>query len=85
MTLLDDQPWRAEAACRDYPTDLFFATTGHASIAAARDARAVCRRCPVREECLAYAMSDPDIYGIWGGLTRLQRVKLKRSQRSAAA
>jgi WhiB family redox-sensing transcriptional regulator len=85
VTLLDDQPWRKRAACRDQPMRLFFAETGYASVRSAAEARHICNACPVREECLQYALSDPDIYGIWGGLTRKERLAERRRQRRDAA
>lgn len=36
-------------------------------------ARALCARCRVRAACLEYALSVPEPYGIWGGLTEVQR------------
>lgn len=34
-----------------------------------RKAKAVCARCPLRAECLEYALSHPARHGIWGGLS----------------
>ena len=84
MTLLDDQPWRLHAACRDVPTAAFFGEKG-VTAAETNEVRQFCRACPVREECLAYAVADPDIYGIWGGLTLKERKQLRRTQRYASA
>jgi WhiB family transcriptional regulator, redox-sensing transcriptional regulator len=36
-------------------------------------ARAVCDRCTVTEECLAFALADPYAMGVWGGTTGRQR------------
>lgn len=30
-------------------------------------ARALCRRCPVRDDCLAWALGQGEMYGVWGG------------------
>jgi WhiB family redox-sensing transcriptional regulator len=35
--------------------------------------RAVCVKCPVRTECLEYALADPELTGIWGGMCPRQR------------
>jgi len=43
-------------------------------------ARATCAGCPVREECYQYAMSDPDIKGVWAGTTAEERKELRRSR-----
>ena len=73
-----DRPddWREQAACKDDPTpDLWFvAPSDRHGIAAAK---AICRRCPVAAECLAEAMADPSIVGVWGGTSEVERAKLR--------
>ena len=71
--------WRGRAECRDDPTpDLWHpssdAKTNRAHI---EMAKARCRPCPVRDACLAEAISDPDITGIWGGTTATERAALR--------
>lgn len=46
----------------------------------ADECRALCRRCPVRAECLAQAMENQEPWGIWGGLSTEERVGLARRQ-----
>ena len=41
-------------------------------------AKAVCRQCDVREECLQYAIDSNQEYGIWGGLTEEERRYMRR-------
>jgi len=69
--------WRAAAACRSRDPDLFFpvSVAGPAASQAAT-AKAVCARCPVRSQCLDFALSSRQSYGIWGGLTELERLQL---------
>jgi WhiB family redox-sensing transcriptional regulator len=38
----------------------------------------VCRTCPVREECLEWALIARERYGIWGGTTEQERRRLVR-------
>jgi hypothetical protein len=45
--------------------DPFFAET----LEAEADALAMCRLCPVRAACLAYAVETGQVFGIWGGKT----------------
>ena len=73
--------WRESAACKDDPTpDLWFVTpSDHHGIAAAK---AICRRCPVAAECLAEAMADPSIVGVWGGLDEQQRARLHKERKA---
>jgi WhiB family redox-sensing transcriptional regulator len=71
--------WMTSAACHGLDPELFFS-------AAARDgraARAACVRCPVRRPCLAYALADPALTGIWAGTTPLERAELRRSSATA--
>lgn len=73
-----DRPddWRDRAECKDDPTpDLWFVTpSARHGIAAAK---AICHRCPVAAECLAEAMADPSIVGVWGGATEGERKKMR--------
>jgi WhiB family transcriptional regulator, redox-sensing transcriptional regulator len=64
--------WQRQAACRGAGTKTFFVTsrTFHA--------RQVCATCPVRQECLDYAMGEPDLIGIFGGTSLDQRKKMRR-------
>ncbi|MFJ8074118.1 WhiB family transcriptional regulator [Streptomyces sp. NPDC096176] len=80
--------WRNDAACRDEDPELFFpiGTTGPA-LMQAKEAKAVCRRCPVAETCLEWAMEVGQDSGVWGGLDEAERRALKRrvSRRRAKA
>jgi WhiB family redox-sensing transcriptional regulator len=60
--------WRDQAACKDLVTadyDPFFAGTNDATQAAV----AICTTCPVRDDCLTFAVRTAQQYGIWGGQT----------------
>jgi WhiB family redox-sensing transcriptional regulator len=49
-----------------------------------RDAKAICAGCPVREECLEYAMRWDQLCGVWGGLSERERRQLRRQRRNGA-
>jgi WhiB family transcriptional regulator, redox-sensing transcriptional regulator len=66
--------WVSRGACRGAPTDLFFPEEPGEAEAAIQ----VCRRCPVRAECAAYALGIPGLEGIWGGLTEADRRRHRR-------
>nr|WSW64987.1 WhiB family transcriptional regulator [Streptomyces sp. NBC_00995] len=74
--------WRMRAACSDEDPDLFFpiGSTGPALVQA-EDAKAVCRSCPVRRECLRWALDNSQDAGVWGGLDETERRALKRRSR----
>ncbi|GGX57622.1 WhiB family transcriptional regulator [Streptomyces fructofermentans] len=71
--------WRQSAACRTVDPDLFFpiGSTGPA-LFQVQEAKAVCRGCPVREECLKWALETGQAIGVWGGTTEAERRTLKR-------
>ena len=75
--------WRHRAACTTEDPELFFpiGNTGPA-LNQIEEAKAVCHRCPVVENCLAWALSAGQDYGIWGGLTEDERRKITRSTRN---
>jgi WhiB family transcriptional regulator, redox-sensing transcriptional regulator len=76
----DLDAWRLDAHCIDKP-DLFFLSDGQHSDAA----RAICAGCPVRLECLDFAMSIRPEFGIWAGYNagQIQHLRRKRYRRSA--
>jgi WhiB family transcriptional regulator, redox-sensing transcriptional regulator len=78
--------WRSSGACRSADPDLFFpiASTGPPDQQVAR-AKMVCAGCPVRHECLEFALSHDQTYGIWGGTTVEERQRDRRRRRRAAA
>lgn len=65
--------WIQQAACADEPTDLFFPEDQPGI----ELAKAICGACPVKPECASYAIAIPSLDGIWGGLTRHERTKLR--------
>jgi WhiB family redox-sensing transcriptional regulator len=72
--------WRRHAACQGCDVGLFFpvGTTGPAvdQIAAAK---VVCGHCPVRGDCLDFALVTNQESGVWGGATEEERRRLRRS------
>ena len=72
--------WRHRAACIGQPIALFFQDRGRND--QTLKARALCRDCPVRLDCLDFAMSFPDkeLPGIYGGLTETERRRMRYSR-----
>jgi WhiB family redox-sensing transcriptional regulator len=66
--------WTADAACRGADTALFFPEYG----GSAAPAKAICAECPVRLQCLEFAIDQHFNAGIWGGSTRDERRRLRR-------
>lgn len=81
-----DVTWRLGARCRGEDAVWFF-PPGHIEHKAEKDARelrarAICGGCPVRAECLDYALTVEEPHGIWGGLNELERRRLLRRRAS---
>ena len=78
--------WQDRAACKGMDPTIFFGPEYAETVKEKRDredaAKAVCTTCPVREECLEYALDAREAYGIWGGLTELERKALLRRRAS---
>ena len=77
LTKTSTPSWFAEAACAGEMGELFYppVRTERRSIRNAREAKAkaVCRTCDVRQNCLEFAVANDERYGIWGGMTDLER------------
>ncbi|MDC2954040.1 WhiB family transcriptional regulator [Streptomyces gilvifuscus] len=66
--------WRERAACLREDPDLFFPISVSGPTLRQIDrAKAVCGRCPVVEQCLAWAMRAGNVEGVWGGRTEAER------------
>lgn len=68
--------WRDRAACKGLDTNLFFPERGEP----ARDALAVCRRCPVALDCVTYALDHVIRDGVWGGMPERTRRRLRKGR-----
>ena len=82
--------WQGRAACRDANVMMLFfgpdCETRPEQDVRERRAKAVCFACPLRTECLDYALGNPVGYGIWGGLNwkELSLERRRRARRVAA-
>lgn len=72
----DPMVWGQLGNCVGVNQDLFFPRRGDDP----SPAKALCRACPVRTDCLSYALETNQKFGIWGGMTEGQRRRLKRAQ-----
>lgn len=84
-----EEDWRHRSACRDYDRSLFFPVTDDDDETeeepplADPTVKVICDACPVRTECLKYALENHIEYGIFGGLTGYERslIGKKRSRK----
>jgi WhiB family redox-sensing transcriptional regulator len=73
--------WRHRALCREEDPELFFpiGTTGPAATQV-EQAKVVCRRCSVVEDCLTWALETAQESGVWGGTSEDERRALRRRE-----
>lgn len=81
--------WEQRGLCRRADPTWFFPPSYHNNTPLVRAAKNVCSACPVRDECLAYALDNPELTvdGIWGGLTPRERNRARtvtKPERTAA-
>lgn len=76
-----DVSWMRRAACANTPglvDSMFFPERGESTA----EAKAICRQCPVRAECLEYGLGE--FWGIWGGTSEQERRRIRRQRRQQA-
>lgn len=72
--LVTGTEWPSRALCAQVDPELFFPEKGdHTS---SKQAKTVCRRCQVQQECLAAALEQREMYGVWGGTSEKDRRSL---------
>jgi hypothetical protein len=79
--LIERPRWHSQAACRGIGPDVFFG----AGRPSTRRAFVLCAQCPVRQPCRDAAEDHSVDYGIWGGTTASERLKLVRRRVGGAA
>jgi WhiB family transcriptional regulator, redox-sensing transcriptional regulator len=71
--------WREDVACLDADPELFFPIgTQGGSLRQIEEAKRICRRCPVRRQCLAWALDTGVTDGVWGGTTPDERRVIRK-------
>lgn len=45
------------------------------------EARTICDLCPVQAECRDHALANKERFGMWGGLTPIERRRIERKER----
>ena len=61
-----------DIACKDVDTNLFFSELK----SKIEKAKTICNSCPVKSECLEFALNDGIEFGIFGGATPQERKQL---------
>lgn len=68
--------WQDDALCAEVGGDVWFPEEHESP----RQAKEVCRRCPVRVECLEYALDNDLRFGVWGGTSERERQKIRKQR-----
>lgn len=75
--------WMRQGACHDRPwPEMWFQNNERSGVSLI--AVDICKTCPVMAECAEYAIDRPELVGIWGATTTLQRQKARRRKRVVA-
>ncbi|WP_406864025.1 WhiB family transcriptional regulator [Streptomyces sp. HUAS MG47] len=71
-----DMSWREDALCAQAGPEFFFPAPGSST----REAKLLCGACEGRLACLEYALRNDERFGVWGGLSEKERLRLRRDQ-----
>jgi len=80
MTDGEREPWMNDAACANTDPELWFPNKGESTLPAKR----ICATCDVTEQCLRYALANNQKFGVWGGLSELERRSIRREKKADA-
>ncbi|SKD93945.1 transcriptional regulator [Mycobacteroides abscessus subsp. massiliense] len=75
-----DLGWQDQAACKGMPTDWWFPEQGASR--ECKRAKAICHNCPVRTQCLEYAVSHQEQWGLWGELSLKDRRRWNQERKA---
>ncbi|GGQ86950.1 transcriptional regulator WhiB [Streptomyces ruber] len=67
--------WPEQALCAETGADFFFPEPG----SSVREAKRICGMCAMRSACLEYALANDERFGVWGGLSEKERLRLRRA------
>jgi WhiB family redox-sensing transcriptional regulator len=68
--------WMQDAECRGLDPNVFFTERGEPTT----QVKEICARCPVRGECLDYALEMGEKFGCWGGTSERERRRLRAAR-----
>ena len=77
--ITEAQSFRESGACNGMDPEIFYPRRGDSPASA----KQVCHVCPVKRQCLEYALQTDERYGIWGGASEHERRQLKRERSRA--
>ena len=88
LELTPTTEWQQRGLCRANDSEIFVPPTHfeHKPEREAREAKAkaVCAGCPVRVDCLSWALAVREPYGVWGGASEGERKQMLVGKRVAS-
>lgn len=71
--------WEKLALCRGKDNEIFFPDEAMPMTGKRiKSAKVMCKACPVSAECLFFAISNDERFGIWGGFSPRERKAIAR-------
>jgi WhiB family redox-sensing transcriptional regulator len=75
-----DDAWMVRASCINVPQEeAEWFPTERTPLRLKQKAINICLMCPVRTDCLEYALRHKIKYGIWGGANEQRRERMRRA------
>lgn len=69
--------WHEWALCNGEDENLFFSEDRKQRVQLTAEARRICKACPAAEECLVWALTHDEQFGIWSGTSGRQRAGMQ--------
>jgi WhiB family redox-sensing transcriptional regulator len=79
VTARHGDSWKLRGTCKTVDPELFFPEKG----GSVTEAKRICTGCPVRAECLDFALRNNERFGVWGGLSERERLRLRHGDRES--
>lgn len=73
---MNGEDWRNEGLCSQTDPESFYPEKGEST----KDAKKICTGCEVRAQCLDYALTHDERFGVWGGLSERERNRINRQR-----
>lgn len=81
-----NEDWRKDALCVGKNVHLFYPEVNvKGAIKQINAMKAICNMCPVKFECLEFAIENNEEYGIWGGMLANERKRIRRYRKRVNA
>lgn len=69
-----NESWYRKALCPQTDPEAFYPEKGGST----KEAKRICKLCPVTDKCLQWALDNDERFGVWGGLSERERRRLQR-------